>query len=65
MGLEDQVVRVRVPVGAKILSSPCRPDRYWGPPSLLANVYRGLFRRGVKRPERDADHSPPTSAELK
>jgi hypothetical protein len=28
------------------LSSPQRPDRLWGPPSLLFNEYRGLFLLG-------------------
>jgi hypothetical protein len=32
----------------------------WGPPSLLSNGYRG-----VKRPGREVDHSPPASAEVK
>jgi hypothetical protein len=36
-GLDDKVVGVRVPVGARILISPCRPDRLWGPPSFLSN----------------------------
>jgi hypothetical protein len=42
----------------------CRPDRLWGPPNLLYDEYRGLFL-GVKRPGREADHSPRTSAEVK
>jgi hypothetical protein len=37
------------------------PDRPWGPPSLLYNVYR-VFPRGKERPGRDADPSPPSSA---
>jgi hypothetical protein len=33
-----------------------------GPPSLLSNGYQGLFPWGVKRPGREADHSPQSSA---
>jgi hypothetical protein len=40
------------------------PDRPWGPPSLLYNGYR-VFHGGKVRPERDADRSPPSSAEVK
>jgi hypothetical protein len=40
-GLNDQGVGVRVPVGARIFTSPCRPDRLWGPLSLLSSGYRG------------------------
>jgi hypothetical protein len=36
--------------------------RLWGLPSLLSNGYRGLFTLRVKRPGREADHSPPSSA---
>jgi hypothetical protein len=34
---------VRFLAGARFFSSPQRPDRLWGPPSLLFNGYRGLF----------------------
>ena len=40
-----------------------RPDRPWGPPSLLYNGYR-VFLGDRKRPGRDADPSPPSSAEV-
>jgi hypothetical protein len=38
-GLDDRGVDVRVPVGSRIFSSPRRPDRLWGPPNLIPNVY--------------------------
>jgi hypothetical protein len=40
-GLDDRGVGVRVPVGSRIVSSPNRTDRLWGPPDLLSNGYRG------------------------
>jgi len=39
------------------------PDRPWGPLSLLYNGYR-VFPGGKVRPGRDADPSPPSSAEV-
>jgi hypothetical protein len=30
-----------------------RPDRLWGPPSLLANSYRGSLSPGAKRLRRE------------
>jgi hypothetical protein len=35
-GLNDRGVGVRVPVGARIFSSPRRSDRLCGPPNLLS-----------------------------
>jgi hypothetical protein len=40
-GLDDRGVGVRVPVGSRIFTSPRRPDRLWGPPSLVSNGYWG------------------------
>jgi hypothetical protein len=48
-GMDDPGVGVRVPVGSRIFSPPRRLNRLWG----------------VKRQGREADHSPPTSAEVK
>jgi len=39
------------------------PDRPWGPPSLLYNVYR-VFPGGKVRPGRDANPSLPSSPEV-
>jgi hypothetical protein len=64
-GLDDRGVGVRVPVGSRIFSSPSRPDGLWGPPNLLSNWYRGSLSPRVKRPRREADYSPPASAEVK
>jgi hypothetical protein len=44
---------------------PQRPDRLWGPLNLLSNGYRGALSPRLKRPGREADHSPPSSAEVK
>jgi hypothetical protein len=45
-GLDDRGVGFRVPVGSRIFSSTRRPDRFWGPPNLLSNWYRGFFSWG-------------------
>jgi hypothetical protein len=52
-GLDDRGVGVRVPVGS--LGST-QPPIQWVP---------GALSTGVNRPGREADHSPPTSAEVK
>jgi hypothetical protein len=38
-------VGVRVLVGARIFSSPSRPDWLWGSPNLPSNGYTALFPR--------------------
>jgi hypothetical protein len=64
-GLNDRSSRVRFPAGAwNFFSSPPRPYRLWVPPSLLYNGCQGLSL-GVKRPRREANHSTPSSAEVK
>ena len=50
--------RDRIPVGTRFSA---RPDRPWGPNSLLYNGYR-VFPGGKLRPGRAADHLPPSSA---
>jgi hypothetical protein len=52
-------VRGSNPGGGEIFRT-C-PDGSWSPPSLLYNGYR-VFPGGKVRPERAADHSPPSSA---
>jgi hypothetical protein len=57
--------RGSIPGRGKRLSIPERSDRLWGPPSLLSNGYQKFFPWGVKRQRREADHSPPSGAEIK
>ena len=54
----DWNIRERIPVRTRFSA---RPDRPWGPPSLLYIWYR-VFPGGKLRPGRAADHSPPSSA---
>jgi hypothetical protein len=37
--VDDRGVGDGVPVGSRIFTSPSRPARLWGPPSLLFNGY--------------------------
>jgi hypothetical protein len=57
--LDSQRVRVRVPVGIRIFTSPCRPDRLLGPHSVLSNGQRGALSLMVNL------ITPSTSAEVK
>jgi hypothetical protein len=43
--LDDLTIGVRVPLGSRIVSSPYRPNRLWGPHSLLSNWQLRFFRR--------------------
>jgi hypothetical protein len=49
-GLDDKGVRVRVPVGVKIVSSPRCPDRFWSSLSLLSSRYWEALSPGIKSP---------------
>jgi hypothetical protein len=64
-GLDGSVVRVWVPIGSRIFSSPCHSYQFWGPPNLLCNGYGGGLFPVVKWPCHGADHSPSTSAKVK
>jgi hypothetical protein len=51
--------------GLGIFSLPSCPDRFWCSLSLLFGGYPRLFFLVIKQPGREADHSPPSSAEVK
>jgi hypothetical protein len=48
-----------------ILFSLASPDATWGPDDLVLIGYRVPCPSGLMLPEREADHSPPNSAESK
>jgi hypothetical protein len=64
-GLDDRGVGVLVPVGARIFffSTSCRPPLGSTQPPIQWVPW--ALSPGVKRPGREADHSPPASAEVK
>jgi hypothetical protein len=43
--VDDGKIGVRFKIGSSIFTYPCRPDRHWDQPSLLAIGHRGLFPR--------------------
>jgi hypothetical protein len=56
-GLDDRRVGVRVPIGSRIFHLHVVQS--------FSGAHPTSYPMGVKRPEREADHSPPTSAEVK
>jgi hypothetical protein len=64
-GLDDRAVGARSPAGAKdISSSLCVQTGSGAHPAFYTMGTRGPFPGGKSRPGRDADHSPPSSAEV-
>jgi hypothetical protein len=57
--LDGRRVGVQAPEGSRFFTSRSRPDRLWGSMGTEGPC------PGVKRPGREADHSPPNSAEVK
>jgi hypothetical protein len=55
----DWTTGVRSPTEAEVFFSSLHPDRLWGAPRFLS---RGTG--GKAQPMRDANHSPPSSAEV-
>jgi hypothetical protein len=52
-------------VSKRFLSSTKRLRCPWAPTSPIGDQHRGLFRRGKKRPGREADYSLPYTTQLK
>jgi hypothetical protein len=65
-GLDDWVIEVRSPTEAKdFSSSPCVQTGSGPHPASYPMGTEGSFPGGKAWPGRDADHSPPSSAEVK
>jgi hypothetical protein len=64
-GLDDRATVVRSPAGAKDFSSnPCVQTGSGAHPASCTMGTGGPFSGGKARPGRDADHTPPSSAEV-
>jgi hypothetical protein len=65
-GLDDRVIEVRSPTGAEdFSSSPCVQTGSEAHAASYPMGTEGTFPGGKARPGRDADHSPPSSVEVK
>jgi hypothetical protein len=64
-GLDDRAIEVRYPAGAKDFSSSLFDQTGSGAHQASCPMGTGgPFSGGKARPGRDADHSPPSSAEV-
>jgi hypothetical protein len=64
-GLDDRTIGIRSPAGAEDFSSSlCVQTGSGAHPASCTMSTRGPFPGGKARPGRDADHSPPSSAEV-
>jgi hypothetical protein len=64
-GLDDRAIRVRSPAGANDFSSSlCVQTGSGAHPASCTMGTGGPFPRDKVRPGRDADHSPPSCAEV-
>jgi hypothetical protein len=64
-GLDDRAIGVRSPAGSKYFSSiVCVQTGSGAHPAFCIMGTGGPFPGGKARPGRDADHSPPSSAEV-
>jgi hypothetical protein len=64
-GLDDRAIGVPFPAGAKDFSSSlCVQTGSEAHPASCTMVTGGPFAVGKARPGRDADHSPPSNAEV-
>jgi hypothetical protein len=65
-GLDDWAIEVRPPTETEnFSSSPCIQTGSGAHPAFYPMGTGGSFPGGKARPGRDADHSPPSSAEVK
>jgi hypothetical protein len=65
-GLADRAIEVRSPTAAEDFSfRPCVQTASGAHPASYPLGTGGSFPGGKARPGRDADHSPPSSAEVK
>jgi hypothetical protein len=64
-GLDDREIEVRSPAGTRVLScNLCVQTGFGAHPASCTMATGGPFHGGKARPGRDADHSPPSSAEV-